>query len=256
MISPPGPEKAIYAIREVVQNGAVYQTKGMACAVKKQGSVFLTSSAVVKNSDSLKPSVIMDRFSEKRLGKQRFKSPTIKECDKFSFLSVNEASGKDGRKLGLDVQIPEKRLFTSDIEAHSFCGKKPFEIKFKYSKNNKRHELVVDGIEEKLGNILEKNYVLGSPIIVKNADQTRKNGPYSIVGVVGFNDEGELCPSFITQNLIGEFVHSVLFVVKLMLYCSCNSSLAFSSCGIFDERVIAMWGFCHSVGELLTFRHA
>lgn len=207
------PSKAIFAIREVFQKDIVYQTRGMACAVRYvDGSTRLvTWRGVIGESDCNK-SVIMDRFSDKffsGIKRYRHEKPTIKENGRFSFLSVDCSSEANVTVLGLEVRN-DISLKTSDLTAFSFSGGQDLQLKFKYEESKKKHELVtvltVD--EEKPKSfILEKSNVLGSPIMV--------DGRKVVVGVIGEID-GELSPVFITEAELGEYYpgSNIFFIIR------------------------------------------
>ena len=197
--------KAIFAVREIFQEH-VYQTRGMACAVDVGSSVRLvTWRGVVDNADCRKNGV-MDRFSTKSstdVSRYRLQKSKVTTCGSFSFLSVNMIVNFEFPILRCEV--PENEIKASDFTAYSFSGKNTIELKFRYNKTKKEHELITTGDEWK-ERVTEKTSLLGSPIVVCDKHQDR-----AVVGVVGVSDDGKIVPFFMTKKDLGEY--NLIFII-------------------------------------------
>lgn len=197
---PRDPLKAIFAVREVFHEH-VYQTRGMACAVNVGGSVRLVTWRGVIDSAACN-NVVMDRFSKtffKDVTRYRLQKSTVTTCGSFSFLSV---SYSENFKFNiLRYKVPGNEIKASDLTAYSFSGEETIELKFRYDKIKKGHELITTGDEWKK-RVTEKLSLLGSPIMVidENKRQAR-----AVVGVVGVSDDGKIVPFFITEKEFGEY---------------------------------------------------
>lgn len=186
---PLGPEKAIFAVREVLQRDIpIYQSRGMACAIEVGGRKrLLTWHGVINENDQAKPIKLHRSSHELEMSK-------TKENGGCSFISVK--GGDDaftGKCSILYLQVPESKEKIKDVVAYSFIGCKDIvKFTFKYSQQSRKHEL---HSSDKKGCIIEKFAILGSPIIT---DKGR------VIGVVGEDSNGQFCPNFLTET---EFNH-------------------------------------------------
>ncbi|XP_078348736.1 uncharacterized protein LOC144633749 isoform X2 [Oculina patagonica] len=191
------PFNAIFAVKEVFEDG-IYQTRGMACAVVVGGSErLLTWSGVIEESDCNKL-FVMDRFSDKSTEeflsnreRYRLQNSKTEENGNLTFFSVN--AGDKASFTTLDLKVPQSdiSLQTSDFTAYTFSGKEKLNLNFKYDSSKKKHNLVSGNWTKRA--ILEKSSVIGSPIMV-DEDNNRK-----VVGVVG-EIGGKLSPCFVTEK--------------------------------------------------------
>ena len=187
-------ERAIFAVREVVHDLPVYQTRGMASAVDVGGKqCLLTWKGVFNEGDRAltnhKPVKFhqSSRYKEKnhQLGKSK-----IGQAGSFSFIPAEGLQSCDA----LMLIVPGSNVIENDVCAQSFIGgKKLLKFKFQYIKKEQKH--VLTSFEGKKCTI-EKFAVLGSPII----------NDKSVIGVVGEDADGQLIPCFITQTELGKFV--------------------------------------------------
>ncbi|XP_022801975.1 uncharacterized protein LOC111339561 [Stylophora pistillata] len=186
---PLGPEKAIFAVREVVQRDIpICKSRGMACVIEVGGRKrLLTWHGVINENDQAKPIKLHRSSHELEMSK-------IKENGGCSFISVK---GRDDAFTGkcsiLYLQVPESKEKIKDVVAYSFIGCKDIvKFTFKYSQQSRKHEL---RSSDKKGCFFEKSAILGSPIIT---DKGR------VIGVVGEDSNGQFCPNFLTET---EFNH-------------------------------------------------
>ncbi|XP_022806620.1 uncharacterized protein LOC111343702 isoform X2 [Stylophora pistillata] len=185
------PDKAIFAVRDVVHSLPIYQTRGMACAVdagKKQG--LLTWEGVFNEGDRgliNKKSVIFNRRS-KTFSIINLTISQIKKAGRCLFISV------EGLQRGdvLTLNVPDSVVISNDVCAQSFIGRnKSLKFYFNYNQGKKCYELrSFDG----KNCAIEKSAVLGSPIIKDKC----------VIGVVREDDEGQLIPYFITQRVLDQ----------------------------------------------------
>ena len=186
-------ERAIFAVREVVHDLPVYQTRGMASAVDVGGKqclltwegVFNEGDRALTNHKSVEFHQ-SSRYKEKnyQLGKSK-----IGQAGSFSFIPVDGLQSCDA----LMLIVPGSNVIENDVCAQSFIGgKKLLKFKFQYIKEEQRH--VLTSFEGKKCSI-EKFAVLGSPIINDKV----------VIGVVGEDTKGQLKPFFIEQTQLGEF---------------------------------------------------
>lgn len=195
---PRDPLKAIFAVREVFHEH-VYQTRGMACAVNVRGSVRLVTWRGVIDSAAYN-NVVMDRFSKtffRDVTRYRLQKSTVTTSGNFSFLSVNYSENF----TILQYKVPGNEVIASELTAYSFSGEETIELKFRYDKIKKEHELITTGDEWKK-RITEKSSLLGSPVMVIDE---KKRQARAVVGVVGVSDDGKIVPFFITEKEFGEY---------------------------------------------------
>lgn len=180
----------------------------MSCAVDVEGSVLLvTWRGVVDHADC--NDVVMDRFAKnfaKNVNKYRLQKRAVTTIGSFSFLSTKTENDSDNSKFAV---LPCRALGIADIKvsdftAYSFSGQEKIELKFKYHKIKKEHELITKDDEWKK-RITEKTSVLGCPIV---------GNKRQVVGVVGMND-GKIVPCFITEEEMGEYN----FKFQFLLFC-------------------------------------
>ena len=186
-------EKAIFAVREVVHDLPVYQTRGMASAVDVGGKQCLLTWNGVFNEDDRaltnhKP-VKFHRSSECKEKKYQLGKSKIGQAGSFSFIPVEGLKSCNA----LMLMVPGSNVIENEVCAQSFNGgNKLLKFKFQYIKKEKKH--VLTSLEGK--GTIEKFAVLGSPIINDKA----------VIGVVGEDADGQLIPCFITQTELGKFV--------------------------------------------------
>ena len=186
-------ERAIFAVREVVHDLPVYQTRGMASAVDVGGKQCLLTWKGVFNEDDRaltnhKP-VKFHQSSECKEKKYQLGKSKIGQAGSFSFIPVEGLKSSNA----LMLMVPESNVIENEVCAQSFNeGNKLLKFKFQYIKKEKKH--VLTSFEGK--GTIEKFAVLGSPIINNKA----------VIGVVGEDADGQLIPCFITQTELGKFV--------------------------------------------------
>ena len=192
-------------------NTGVYQYGGMACCVmindgKSKGKMsFVTSSDVVASLKADKKPTEMHPFLKKKMkGCHLVVNSTVNNFGPFSFLSFDRESSP-GLKMNpqptcLDFQVPKQDL-ESEFEAYTFVGSKKLKLKFVYQRDTGKY--ILSAKEKKQ---LELSFVLGAPIIIENEDVRKHlSSRWSVVGVMGLNEEGELSPYFVAADLFGEF---------------------------------------------------
>ena len=186
-------ERAIFAVREVVHDLPVYQTRGMASAVDVGGKQCLLTWKGVFNEDDRaltnhKPVKFLQSSGCKEKNYQLGKSK-IGQAGSFSFIPVEGLKSSNA----LMLMVPGSNVIENEVCAQSFNGgNKLLKFKFQYIKKEKKHVLTY--FEGK--GTIEKFAVLGSPIINDKA----------VIGVVGEDTDGQLIPCFITQTELGKFV--------------------------------------------------
>ena len=193
-------------------NTGVYQYGGMACCVmindsKSQEKIcFVTSSDVVAYLKADKKPTEMHPFLKKKMkGCYLVGNSTVNNFGPFSFLSMHVQSSP-GLTIKpdltrLDFQVPKQDL-VSEFEAYTFIGTNPMKLKFVCQRATGKYILSTT-----LKNQLELPFVLGAPIIIENKDVTSKSlsSRWPVVGVMGLNEDLELCPYFVTVDIFGEF---------------------------------------------------
>ena len=193
-------------------NTGVYQYGGMACCVmindgKSKGKMsFVTSSDVVASLKADKKPTEMHPFLKKKMkGCHLVVNSTVNNFGPFSFLSFDPQSSPglqmNAQPTCLDFQVPKQDL-ESEFEAYTFVGSKKLKLKFVYQRGTGKY--ILSTKEKKQ---LELSFVLGAPIIIENEDVGIKHlsSRWSVVGVMGLNEERELSPYFVTADLFGEF---------------------------------------------------
>lgn len=151
------PEKAIFAVREVVCGQVpIYQTRGIACAVDVGGKQYLlTWEGVFKEDDrALIESVKLHRGSKNfhnEEKKYRLDISAIKRSGSCSFISVKALKGSNASETLktttdsniLKLIIPRSDdVIDKDVWAQSFIGSnKSLKFKFEYNCEKKKHEL-------------------------------------------------------------------------------------------------------------------
>lgn len=209
----PIPERAIFAVREVLLRGnlIINQERGMACAVAVEGKKYLlTWHGVVNEKDQDKPIKFFNDQQDYHL-----EMSAINQIGNCSFISLKSVErGEDAHTPNKDIlktfntlklNVPESDERIKDVYAHSFIGCKDFvAVKFKYNENEGEHEL--DSVEKlkkkwnqlmlkrETGKKFEKSAILGAPIV------TAKN---NVIGVVRDDSYGQLRPYFITKTEFG-----------------------------------------------------
>ena len=181
--------KAIFAVREVVHDPPLYQTRGMASAVDvKKKQYLLTWKGVFNENDRAlinRESVRFHRSSRCKVKNYQLGQSKIKQAGSFSFIPVEGLKSCNA----LTLIVPGSALTENDVCAKSFIGGKKFlKFKFEYNQEKKRHKLKGKKCT------IEKSAVLGSPIIKDKR----------VIGVVGEDADGQLIPYFLTQAALGK----------------------------------------------------
>lgn len=196
----PNPEKAIFAVREVVHISGdipiIYKTRGMACAVEIGGKQrLLTWHNVINEDDQAKP-IRLHQCSKKFFKDNknyRFGMSQVKQTESCSFISLIRGDAPTSNKdFGiLKLKVPGDDEKGKDVFAHSFIGCKDI-VKFTFKYDRGKHEL---NPPDKKDCVCEKSSILGSPIITDK---------YHVIGVVGEDLDGRLCPYFLTETEVGK----------------------------------------------------
>ena len=200
-------------------NTGICQYGGMACLVmikvdKSKAMNLVTSSDVIADLKADKKPTEMHPFLMKKDCHLVVKSP-VNKFGPFSFLSLDPQSSP-GLKMNpqptcLDFQVPKQDL-ESKFEAYTFVGSKKLKLTFEYQRSTGKY--ILSRKEKKAGVVFhpwrrepELSFVLGAPIVIENEDVLNKHlsSRWSVVGVIGLNEERELCPYFVTADLFGEF---------------------------------------------------
>ncbi|XP_067037411.1 uncharacterized protein [Acropora muricata] len=198
------PFSAVYAVKKKVQTG-ICQHGGMACLVlikvgKSQVMNLVTSSDVIADLKADKKPTEMHPFLMKTNCHLVVKSP-VSKFGPFSFLSFDPQSSPglqmNPQPTCLDFQVPKQDL-ESEFEAYTFVGSKKLKLKFVYQSGTGKY--ILSAKEKKQ---LELSFVLGAPIIIENEDVRIKHlsSRWSVVGVMGLNEERELSPYFVAADL-------------------------------------------------------
>ena len=194
-------------------NTGICQHGGMACTVmvgvgKSRRAQFVTSSDVVAYLESRgnkKPTEIHSFSRKKKEGCHLVASATVNKFGPFSFLAINFESSpglKTNPELTiLDFQVPKQNL-ESEFEAYTFVGSETLKLKFVQQRRTGKFIL-----STKQEDRLELSSVLGAPIIIENKAERDKrlSSRWPVVGVMGLDEEFELCPYFVTADIFGEF---------------------------------------------------
>ena len=197
----------------LTMNTGICQHGGMACTVmvgvgKSYRAHFVTSSDVVAYLEfrgNKKPTEIHSFSRKKKEGCHLVASATVNKFGPFSFLAINFESSpglKTNPELTiLDFQVPKQNL-ESEFEAYTFVGSETLKLKFVQQRSTGKFIL-----STKQKDRLELPSVLGAPIIIENKDVNSKSSGsrWPVVGVMGLNEELELCPHFVTVDIFGEF---------------------------------------------------
>ena len=206
------PFKAVYVMRKQIPGSfsRFYHTEGMACSVlvkkdKKETMRFVTFSDVAKNINCNETLTQLHRFSRKNEYRVSI-GLTVKRFGHFSFLSmhpdIDRKTGIDFEVIILALRAPEEEELTSNLEVYSFVGSKKLKLKLEFQGNKKTHKLVPKEDDK----FFDVSSILGAPIIIENEEiKSSDSGRWSVVGVVGFSEEGELCPYFVTDEIFGEY---------------------------------------------------
>ena len=186
-------ERAIFAVREVVHDLHVYQTRGMASAVDVGGKqCLLTWKGVFNEGDRAPANHKSVKFHQSSIYKEKnyqLGKSKIGQAGSFSFIPVEGLQSCDA----LMLIVPESNVIENDVCALSFIeGKKLLKFRFQYIKKEKKHVLTFEGKKC----TIEKFAVLGSPVINDKC----------VIGVVGEDTNGQLIPCFITETELGKFV--------------------------------------------------
>lgn len=196
----PNLEEAIFAVREVDHISRdipiICKTRGMACAVEVGGKQrLLTWQGVINEHDQAKP-IRLHRYLKNIFTAQKncwLEMSQIKQTDICSFISVKRG---DARTPNIDFGILKLKVLGSvekskEVSAHSFIGCKDI-VKFTFKYDRGKHELKCS---DKKYCIFEKSSILGSPIIIDKCH---------VIGVVGEDRNGRLCPYFLTETEVGK----------------------------------------------------
>ena len=195
----------------LTMNTGICQYGGMACFVmvkvgQSKEMCFVTSSDVVAYLKGDKKPTEMHPFSKKKTeGCHLVVKSSVNKFGPFSFLSMNPQSSPEleikRERTCLDFQVPKQNL-ESEFEAYTFVGSETLKLKFAYQRGTGKYSL-----STKRKDRLELPFVLGAPIIIENKDVTckRLSRRWPVVGVIGLNEEWELCPYFVTADIFGEF---------------------------------------------------
>ena len=194
----PSPKKGIFAVREVVHRDipTIYRTRGMACAVEVEGSLrLLTWKGVINEHDQAKTNIELHRCSKKfspDRTKYRLEKSQVKQTGRFSFISVIQSGAPTPQEdyKAFKWKVPGDDEKWKDVLALSFIGCKDV-VKFGFTYDKGKHEL---NSPEKKGCFFEKFSILGSPIITDDLH---------VIGVVGEDSDGRLCPYFLTETEVG-----------------------------------------------------
>lgn len=188
-------------------NTGMYQHRGMACCVMlkvggEQVVYFVTSSDLQTDK---KQADLLPYSAQKKEGRQLVVNSTVK-FGPFLFLSFDRYSSpglKGNPELTcLDFQVPKPNL-ESEFDAYTLVGtKKLLKLKFEYQRVTGKYNFSAKKKDHR-----EQSIVLGAPIIIKNKDVTDKHlsSRWSVVGVMGLDQDSEFCPHFVTADLFGEF---------------------------------------------------
>lgn len=169
---------------------------------KSNAMNLVTSSDVIADLKADKKPTEMHPFLMKKDCHLVVKSP-VNKFGPFSFLSIDPQSSPglemNPQPTCLDFQVPKQNL-ESEFEAYTFLGSKKLKLKFVYQRGTGKY--ILSTKEKKQ---LELSLVLGAPIIIENEDVLKKHlsSRWSVVGVIGLNEERELCPYFVTTDLFG-----------------------------------------------------
>ena len=194
-------------------NTGICQHGGMACTVmigvdKSCRTYFVTFSDVVAYLESRgnkKPTEIHSFSRKKKEGCHLVANSTVNKFGPFSFLAINLESSpglKTNPELTiLNFQVPKQNL-ESEFEAYTFVGSETLKLKFVHQRGTGKFIL-----STKQKDRLELPSVLGAPIITENKAVRDKHlsSRWVVVGVMGLNEEFELCPYFVTADIFGEF---------------------------------------------------
>ena len=194
----PSPKKGIFAVREVVHRDIprIYRTRGMACAVEVEGKLcLLTWQGVINEHDQAKPIIELHRCSKKfspDRTKYRLEKSQVKQTGSFSFISVIQSGAPTPQEdyTNFKWKVPGDDEKWRDVLALSFIGCKDV-VKFGFTYDKGKHEL---NSPEKKECFFEKFSILGSPIITDDLH---------VIGVVGEDSDGRLCPYFLTETEVG-----------------------------------------------------
>ncbi|XP_067038641.1 uncharacterized protein [Acropora muricata] len=203
------PFTAVYALKKQNREGNSLQG-GMACSVmievgKAPVMHFVTSvdSLVSLKSICSRNSTEMHPFPKTKLKRNRLETNSaVIDFGRFSFFRMNtEIPGFDIHQevTRLDFQVPRGNR-ESHFEAYTFVGSKRVNLKFVYESASRKHVL------KEQGGQLDRAYVLGAPIIIENQDVRDKylSSRWPVVGVVGLNEELEVCPYFVTADMFDD----------------------------------------------------
>ena len=191
------PNKAIYAVREVddIDIPTIYKTRGTACAVEVGKSLrLLTWQGVINRLDQAK-TIKLHRFSRIFFQKYQLEMLQIDQTGSFSFISVkggNDTSTPNKDFPFLKLTVPESAEKDDDVFAYSNMGCKEI-VKFTFKKSQEGGKREVNVPDKDC--IFEKSLILGSPIVI---------GKDKVIGVVGEDPCGKLCPYFLTNTEIGK----------------------------------------------------
>ena len=196
---------------------------GKACPVlikvgNSQTTHFVTSSDVVAflEATGIRNPTEMHPFPQMKMKRCRLEANSaVNNFGPFSFLSMNINSSPGLKTCPeltlLDFQVPGPKLDTN-FQAYTFAGSKKVTLKFVYEKASGKHVL-----SKYQGDQLEQPFVLGAPVIMEDKAVTclLSSSRWPVVGVVGLDDELEVCPYFVKANMFaGEFCWWSFYLIQ------------------------------------------
>lgn len=196
---------------------------GKACPVlikvgNSQTTHFVTSSDVVARLEAISISnpTEMHPFPQTKVKRCRLEANSaVNNFGPFSFLSMNIASCPGLETCPeltlLDFQVPGPKL-EANLKAYTFADSKKVTLEFVYKKTSGKHVL-----SKYQGDQLEKPLVLGAPVIIEDKAVTclLSSSRWPVVGVVGLNEDLEVCPHFVSANMFaGEFCWCSFYLIQ------------------------------------------
>lgn len=195
------PLKATFLVKEEVQND-VFKLRGIACAVRWKGKIFLlTSSAVVEARDNRKK-LIAERFSMKHVGGYRLNVSILGPLRNFTLLRITkEYPSAKGTPwlISLNLELPslERKALGCPLSR-----KGEFEIQVQWHGNSTNIEVIAT-------KSTDWTSILGVPITIENKQNKKsQSGRFSVIGLVGLTSEGKLCLCYLDpldEDRLGKF---------------------------------------------------
>ena len=195
---------------------------GKACPVlikvgNSQTTHFVTSSDVVAflEATGIRNPTEMHPFPQMKMKRCRLEANSaVNTFGPFSFLSMNIDSCPDLKTCPeltlLDFQVPGPKL-EANLKAYTFAGSKKETVEFVYKKTLGKHVL------KNQGNQLEQPFVLGAPVIIEDKAVTclLSSSRWPVVGVVGLDEDLEVCPHFVSADMFaGEFCWCSFYLIQ------------------------------------------